>query len=69
MTVRTILFFAEHFWKVATTRSRGPYSPRHSPLRYRVTHGRHTLRVRAIGPTGLRGPAAIMHFRVLAPRS
>jgi hypothetical protein len=23
--------------------------------------------VRAIGPTGLRGPAAIKHFRVLAP--
>jgi hypothetical protein len=25
--------------------------------------------VRAIGPTGLRGPAAIKHFRVLAPPS
>jgi hypothetical protein len=25
------------------------------------------LRVRAIGPTGLHGPAAIKHFRVQAP--
>jgi hypothetical protein len=25
------------------------------------------LRVRAIGPTGLHGPAAIKHFRMLAP--
>jgi hypothetical protein len=48
-------------------RDRGPYRPCHSPLRYRVTHGRHILRVRAIGPTGLRGPAAIKRFRVLAP--
>jgi hypothetical protein len=87
---RTILVFAEHFWKVATTRrshirarfrfysptrtrgfeckrDRSLYRPCHSPLRYRVTHGRHALRVRAIGPTGLRGPAAIKHFRVLAP--
>ncbi len=29
------------------------------------SHGRHVLRVRAIGPTGLRGPAAVKHFRVL----
>jgi hypothetical protein len=86
---RTIIVFAEHFWKLTTTRrrhigarfrfysptkargfeckrDRSPYRPCHSPLRYRVTHGRHTLRVRAIGPTGLRGPAAIKHFRVLA---
>jgi len=83
----TILVFAEHFWKVTTTRhrrigarfrfyspsrttgfeckrDRGPYRPCRSPLRYRVTHGRHVLRVRAIGPTGLRGPTAIKHFRV-----
>lgn len=89
---RTILIFAEHFWKVATSRRRrigarfrfyspskttgfeckrdhGPYRPCRSPLRYRVPHGRHTLRVRAIGPTGLRGPAAIKRFRVLAPTS
>jgi hypothetical protein len=46
-------------------RDRGHYRPCHSPLRYWVRHGRHVLRVRAIGPTGLRGPAAIKHFRVL----
>lgn len=46
-------------------RGRRPFHPCHSPLRYWVSHGRHVLRVRAIGPTGLRGPAAIKHFRVL----
>lgn len=45
-------------------RDRGPYRACHSPLRYQVRHGRHVLCVRAIGPTGLRGPAAIKHFRV-----
>lgn len=86
---RTILVFAEHFWKLTTTRhrqigarfrfysptknrgfeckrDRGPYRPCRSPLRYGVTHGRHVLRVRAIGPTGLRGPAAIKHFDVIS---
>lgn len=48
-------------------RDRGPYRPCDSPLRYWVRHGRHVLRVRAIGPTGLRGPAAIKHFRVTRP--
>jgi hypothetical protein len=48
-------------------RDRGPYRRCRSPLRYWVGHGRHVLRVRAIGPTGLRGPAAVKHFRVLAP--
>jgi hypothetical protein len=88
----TIIVFAEHFWKVVTTRhrhigarfrfysptktrgfeckrDRGPYRPCDSPLRYRVPHGRHVLRVRAIGPTELRGPAAIKRFRVQAPQS
>ena len=46
-------------------RDRGPYRRCHSPLRYWVSHGRHVLRVRAIGPTGLRGPAAVKGFRVL----
>ncbi len=50
-------------------RDRGPYRPCHSPLRYWVGHGRHVLRVRAIGPTGLRGPAALKRFRVAHPRS
>ena len=50
-------------------RDRGRYRRCHSPLRYWVPHGRHVLRVRAIGPTGLRGRAAIKHFRVLPPRN
>ncbi len=48
-------------------RDRGAYRHCHSPLRYWVKHGRHVLRVRAIGPTGLHGPAAIKRFRVQAP--
>ncbi|HEY5051997.1 MAG TPA: hypothetical protein VII45_01160, partial [Solirubrobacterales bacterium] len=87
---RTILVFAEHFWKGSVTRhrrirarfrfysptkargfeckrDRGRYRRCRSPLRYWVTHGRHVLRVRAIGPTGLRGPASIKQFRVLRP--
>jgi hypothetical protein len=87
---RTILVFAEHFWKVAVTRhrhirarfrfysptrvrgfeckrDRGRYRPCSSPLRYLARRGRHVLRVRAIGPTGLRGTAAIKHFRVRVP--
>ena len=85
---RTILVFAEHFWKLSHTRrrhiharfrfysptrtrgfeckrDRGPYRPCHSPLRYWVGLGRHSLHVRAIGPTELRGPAATDHFRAL----
>lgn len=88
---RTILVFAEHFWRGTSTRrrhlrarfhfysrtrvtgfeckrDRGPYRPCHSPLRYWVADGRHALRVRAIGPTGLRGPAAIKRFRVARRR-
>jgi hypothetical protein len=90
---RTILVWAEHFWRGAATRRRrvrakfrfysptqtrgfeckrdeGRYRPCRSPLRYWVGHGRggnHALRVRAIGPTGLRGPAALKRFRVLGP--
>jgi hypothetical protein len=40
----------------------------HSPLRYWVTPGRHVLRVRAIGRTGLRGPVAALPFRVVRRR-
>ncbi|MGA8746843.1 MAG: hypothetical protein WB507_13415 [Solirubrobacterales bacterium] len=43
---------------------RRPYRRCHSPLRYLVSHGSHALRVRAIGPTGLRGPAAVVRFRI-----
>jgi hypothetical protein len=46
-------------------RDGGRYRRCSSPLRYWVTHGRHVLRVRAIGPTGLRGPAAVKRFTVL----
>lgn len=48
-------------------RDRGRYRPCRSPLRYWATRGRHLLRVRAVGPTGLRGPAATKRFRVSAP--
>jgi hypothetical protein len=46
-----------------------PYRRCRSPLRYWVGRGRHVLRVRAIGPTGLRGRPAIKHFQVRAPRA
>jgi hypothetical protein len=45
-------------------RDRGPWRRCQSPLRYWVAIGRHTLRVRAVGATGLRGPAATLRFRV-----
>jgi hypothetical protein len=45
-------------------RDRGPWRRCHSPLRYWVPIGHHVLRVRAIGPTGLRGPAASLGFEV-----
>lgn len=48
-------------------RDRGRYRRCASPLRYWVGHGRHVLRVRAIGPTGLRGPAATKSFHVRRP--
>ncbi|HWN72394.1 MAG TPA: hypothetical protein VNN15_01140 [Solirubrobacterales bacterium] len=49
-------------------RDRAPWRRCHSPLRYWVPTGRHTLRVRAIGPTGLRGPIASLRFEVKHPR-
>jgi hypothetical protein len=48
-------------------RDHGRWRPCHSPLRYRAKVGSHTLRVRAIGPTGLRGPIASLRFKVYAP--
>jgi len=45
-------------------RDRGPWRRCHSPLRYWVPIGHHTLRVRAIGATGLRGPIASLRFKV-----
>jgi hypothetical protein len=88
---RTILIFAEGFWKSTSTRKRRVkarfrfYSPHgarrflckpdrrrwrrcHSPLRYWVPVGRHVLQVRAIGPTGLRGPVTSLRFAVTHPR-
>jgi hypothetical protein len=49
-------------------RDRGSWRRCHSPLRYWATLGPHTLRVRAIGLTGLRGPAALLRFKVLKRR-
>jgi hypothetical protein len=49
-------------------RDNGPYRPCRSPLRYWTGRGHHVLRVRAIGPTGLRGPAARQRFCVFAKR-
>lgn len=40
----------------------------HSPLRYWAPVGRHVLRVRAIGRTGLRGPVTSLRFAVQHPR-
>jgi hypothetical protein len=45
-------------------RDRGRWHRCHSPLRYWAGLGRHTLRVRAVGATGLRGPAATARFKV-----
>jgi hypothetical protein len=59
-----------HFYSPTPTkgfeckRDRGPWRRCHSPLRYWVGIGHHILRVRAIGPTGLRGGAAIRRFQV-----
>lgn len=39
-----------------------------SPKRFRVGLGRHVFRVRAIGWTGLRGPAEVARFRVCRPQ-
>jgi hypothetical protein len=49
-------------------RDRGHWRRCHSPLRYWVPIGRHTLRVRAIGTTGLRGPIASVRFEVKRPK-
>lgn len=48
-------------------RDGGPWRRCHSPLRYWASHGRHVLRVRAIGRTGLRGPIASLPFHIVGP--
>jgi hypothetical protein len=45
-------------------RDRRPYRRCRSPLAYWTTVGKHVFRVRAIGPTGLKGPVAIDRFRI-----
>lgn len=44
-----------------------PYKSCKSPRHYWIGKGPHVFRVRAIGPTGLRGPAAIRHFKLHPP--
>lgn len=59
-----------HFYSPTPTkgfecrRDRGPWRRCRSPYRYWIGSGRHVLRVRAIGPTGLRGEAAVRRFEV-----
>lgn len=49
-------------------RDAGPWRRCRSPLRYWAPIGRHALRVRAIGRTGLRGPISGLRFKVMRPR-
>jgi hypothetical protein len=46
---------------------RRPLKRCRSPKAYRVGRGRHVFRVRAIGRTGLKGPAETWRFRVCRP--
>lgn len=46
---------------------RRPVKRCRSPKSYRVGFGRHVLRVRAIGRTGLKGPPAVARFEVCRP--
>jgi hypothetical protein len=46
-----------------------PYRRCSSPKRYPVKIGRHVFKVRAIGVTGLRGPAASAVIRITKPCS
>lgn len=45
----------------------GPLKPCRSPKSYRLVPGRYVFRVRAIGWTGLRGPAEAARFEVCRP--
>jgi hypothetical protein len=47
----------------------GPWYRCKSPHRFRAAIGHHAFRVRAIGPTGLEGPIAGAHFRVVSNRA
>ena len=50
-------------------RDRRPYRRCSSPVRYWAGRGKHVFRVRAIGPTGLRGPVALDRFRIVSTDS
>jgi hypothetical protein len=64
-----------HFYSPTQTRGfeckrdRGRWRRCHSPLRYWAGVGHHALRVRAIGPTGLRGEPALRTFRIVHRRA
>lgn len=61
----------------ATSKARGfvckrdlrPYRRCSSPFRYWAGRGKHVFRVRAIGPTGLKGPVALDRFRIFSTDS
>lgn len=50
-------------------RDRRPYRRCKSPVGYWVGLGNHVFRVRAIGPTGLRGPVALDRFKIVGPNA
>ena len=63
-------FFARHHAQVrgfVCKMDDGPFRRCRSPKHYRVGVGRHAFRVRAIGWTGLRGPAEKWPFEVCHP--
>jgi hypothetical protein len=45
-------------------RDHGGFKGCHSPVRYRVSAGRHVFRVRAVGMSGLKGPVVTRRFLV-----
>ncbi len=49
--------------KLKSAKGRG-YRSCHSPWRFRIAKGTYSLRVRAVGATGLRGPAAVKRFYI-----
>ncbi len=71
-TVRVMFrFFARKHARVrgfVCQLDRRPLKRCRSPKRYRVGLGRHVLRVRAIGWTGLKGPPARARFEVCKPQ-
>jgi hypothetical protein len=69
--VRTF-FYARHHVQVSGFLCRldgGAPKRCRSPKNYLVGLGRHVVRIRAIGRTGLKGPAAVVKFKVCRPHS